>query len=232
MTSNRWPSLISKPPAQPTGAIAPSTHGTIMKLYYAPQSCALAPHIVAAEAGIPITAIPVDIPTLKTGTGIDYLTINPKGFVPALELSDGQVLTENAAILQFLADQAPGVGLAPPNGTFERSRLHEMLHYLGTDIHRGYSPLFRRETPAQTREERQTSLRRHYAVLDTQLSRTQFLLGHQFSVADAYLFTLTRWAKLIHLDLSQFGHLQSFQGRVAARPAVAAAMRAQGLIDA
>lgn len=156
-----------------------------MKLYYAPQSCALAPHIVAAEAGIPITAVSVDIPTLKTDTGIDYLTINPKGFVPALELSDGQVLTENAAILQFLADQAPAVGLAPPNGTFERSRLHEMLHYLGTDIHRGYSPLFRRETPAQTREERQSSLRRHYAVLDTQLSRTQFLLGHQFSVADA-----------------------------------------------
>ena len=121
-----------------------------MKLYYAPQSCALAPHIVAAEAGIPITAVSVDIPTLKTDTGIDYLTINPKGFVPALELSDGQVLTENAAILQFLADQAPAVGLAPPNGTFERSRLHEMLHYLGTDIHRGYSPLFRRETPAHT----------------------------------------------------------------------------------
>jgi glutathione S-transferase len=180
-----------------------------MKLYYAPQSCALAPHIVAAEAGIPITAVSVDIPTLKTDTGIDYLTINPKGFVPALELSDGQVLTENAAILQFLADQAPAVGLAPPNG-----------------------PLFRRETPAQTREERQSSLRRHYAVLDTELSRTQFLLGHQFSVADAYLFTLTRWAKLIQLDISQFGHLQSFQGRVAARPAVAAAMRAQGLIDA
>lgn len=203
-----------------------------MKLYYAPQSCALAPHIVAVEAGIPITAIPVDILTLKTDAGIDYLTINPKGFVPALELSDGQVLTENAAILQFLADQAPGVGLAPSNGTFERSRLHEMLHYLGTDIHRGYSPLFRRETPAQTREERQTSLRRHYAVLDTLLSRAQFLLGHQFSVADAYLFTLTRWAKLIQLDLSQFGHLQSFQARVAARPAVVAAMKAQGLVDA
>jgi glutathione S-transferase len=202
-----------------------------MKLYYAPQSCALAPHIVAEEAGLPITAIHVDIPTLKTASGLDYLAINPKGFVPALELDDGQVLTENAALLQYLADLKPDAGLAPANGTMARTRLHEALHYLGTDVHRGYSPLFRRDTPEQTREERRTSLRRHYAVLDTQLSRADFLLGDRYGVADAYLFALTRWAELVRLDLSGFAHLQAFQRRVAARPAVIAAMRAQGLIQ-
>jgi len=201
-----------------------------MKLYYAPQSCALAPHIVAVEAGLPITAVPVDIPSLRTATGQDYLAINPKGFVPALELDDGQILTENGAVLPYLADLAPDAGLAPPNGTMARTRLHEALHYLGTDIHRGYSPLFRRDTPAPTREERQASLRRHYAVLDAQLSRSAFLLGDRFGVADAYLFALTRWAELIRLDLSAFAHLQAFQQRIAARPAVIAAMRAQGLI--
>lgn len=201
-----------------------------MKLYYAPQSCALAPHIVAVEAGLPITAIPVDIPTLRTASGLDYLAINPKGFVPALELDDGQVLTENGAVLPYLADLAPHAGLAPPGGSMARTRLHEALHYLGTDIHRGYSPLLRRDTPEQTREERRTSLRRHYAVLDAQLSRSRFLLGDRYGVADAYLFALTRWAELIRLDLSEFTHLQAFQRSVAARPAVVAAMRSQGLI--
>lgn len=201
-----------------------------MKLYYAPQSCALAPPIVAVEAGLPITAIPVDIPTLKTASGVDYLAINPKGFVPALQLDDGQVLTENGAILQYLADLKPDAGLVPPSGTMARTRLHEALHYLGIDIHRGYSPLFRRDTPAETREERRSSLRRHYAVLDAQLSRSRFLLGDRYSVADAYLFALTRWSDLIRLDLSEFAYLQAFQRSVAERPAVLAAMRAQGLI--
>jgi glutathione S-transferase len=201
-----------------------------MKLYYAPQSCALAPHIVAVEAGLPIDAISVDIPTLRTASGRDYLTLNPKGFVPALELDDGQVLTENAAVLQYLADLKPEAGLAPPPGTWARTRLHEALHYLGTDIHRGYSPLFRGDTPAQTREERRASLRRHYAVLDVQLSRSPFLLGDRYGVADAYLFVLTRWAELVRLDLSEFAHLRAFQDGIAARPAVRSAMRAQGLI--
>jgi glutathione S-transferase len=201
-----------------------------MKLYYAPQSCALAPHIVAVEAGLPITPILVDIPTLKTASGLDYLSINPKGFVPALALDDGQILTENAAVLQYLADLKPGAGLAPAHGTMARTRLHEALHYLGTDIHRGYSPLFRRDTPAETREERRASLRRHYAVLDAQLSRTRFLLGDQYSVADAYLFALTRWAELIRLDLAGYVHVLAFQRGIAERPAVITAMRAQGLM--
>ncbi len=205
-----------------------------MKLYYAYQSCALAAHIVACEAGIAIDPVKVDIDgqTKTTADGVDFHTINPKGWVPTIVLDDGETLTESAAILQYLADLKPEAKLAPAQGSFARVRLQETLNHLGTDIHRGFSPLFVRATPPATREERTASLRRHYAVLDKQLAGRKYLLGDDYSVADAYLFAMTRWAELIKLDLSEFTHVQSHLKSIAARPAVKAAMDAQGLATA
>jgi glutathione S-transferase len=203
-----------------------------MKLFYIPETCALAAHIVANEAGIPVDPVMVDLRTKKTAAGVDFNTINPKGYVPTLEFDDGEVLTENAAILQYLADLKPEARLAPANGTLARVRLQEALNYIATEIHRGYGPLFNPATPAATREERSENLRRHYALLDKQLMGRRHLLGDEFTGADAYLFAVTRWAEAVKLDLSDFRNLQVFQKSVAARPAVQAAMKAQGLIAA
>jgi glutathione S-transferase len=200
-----------------------------MRLYYIAQSCALASHIVANEAGVPVDIVEVDLATKKTASGANFLTINPKGYVPVVVLDDGQVLTESAAILQYLADVNPESRLAPPNGTFARVRLQEALNYIGTEIHRGYGPLFNPTTPATIREERMANLRRHYAWVEQQLSSRRYLLGDDFSVADAYLFTITRWAEGVKLDLTHYPHLQAFQKSIAARPPVRAAMKAEGL---
>jgi glutathione S-transferase len=200
-----------------------------MRLYYIPESCALASYIVAKEANIPIDLVKVDLQTKKTATGVDFHTINPKGYVPALELDNGEVLTENAAIIQYLADLKPEARLAPANGTLERVRLQEALNYIATEIHRGYGPLFDPATPAAVRESRSANLRRHYALLDKQLLKKKHLLGDGFTGADAYLFAITRWAEMVKLDLSDFANLQAFQKSVAGRPAVRAAVKAQGL---
>ena len=201
-----------------------------MKLYYSPGTCSLSPHIVAREAGIDITLEKVDLATKKTGSGRDYLAINPKGYVPTLELDDKRTLTEGPAIVQYLADQKPGSGLAPANGTFERYKLQEMLSYITSELHKSYSPLFRKETPEETREERLAYLRKRYQLVDHLLEGSNFLFGDRFTAADAYLFAVTRWAKAVKLDLSEFEHLQAWQQRVADRPAVQDAMKAEGLI--
>ena len=203
-----------------------------MKLYYILESCALAPQIVANEASIPLNPIRVDFKTKRTQAGADYLAINPKGYVPALELDDGEVLTENAVVLQYLADLKPQARLAPANGTLARVRLQEALNYVATEIHRGYSPLFSPATPAQVREEASASLRKRYALIDKQLAGRTYLFGDEFTAADAYLFVVTRWAAIVKLDLSDHANLQAFQQTVAARPAVKAAMKAQGLVAA
>lgn len=200
-----------------------------MKLYYIAQSCALASHIAANEAGIPVEVVEVDLATKRTAAGADFVAINPKGYAPALELEDGQILTESAAILQYVADLTPQAGLAPANGTLARVRLQEALNYVATEIHRGYGPLFNPATPATMREERIANLRRHYALLERQLAGSRYLLGDEFSVADAYLFVITRWAEFVKLDLSDYPHVRAFQESVGARPAVQAAMRAEGL---
>jgi glutathione S-transferase len=200
-----------------------------MKLYYSPGTCSLSPHIVAREAGIDLTLEKVDLATKKTSAGRDYLAINPKGYVPALELDDKRTLTEGPAVVQYLADLKPEAGLAPPNGTFERSKLQEMLSYITSELHKTYSPLFKKETPAETREERLEYLRKRYKLVDHLLEGRNFLVGDRFSVADAYLFAVTRWADGVKLDLSPFKHVQAFQQRVAERPAVKAAMEAEGL---
>jgi glutathione S-transferase len=200
-----------------------------MKLYYSPGSCALASHITANEAGIPIKLVEVDIPSKTTAGGHDYLAVNPKGYVPAVELDDGEVLTEGPAILQYLADLKPEAGLAPANGPLGRVRLQAALNYVATELHQGYGPLFNPATPQEVRESRSAHLHRRYALIDQELADRTYLFGDDFTVADAYLFTVTRWAKAVGLDLSGYANIQAFQQAVARRPAVQAALAAQGL---
>lgn len=201
-----------------------------MKLYFSPGACSLSPHIVAIEAGIPLTLVKVDTKTKTVSRDGDFWEINPKGYVPALELDDGQVLTEGPAIVQYLADSAPAAGLAPANGSFERVRLQETLNYLTSEIHKAYSPLFSDDVLPAVREERLEYLERRYALIEKQLEGRNYLFGDRFTVADAYLFTLTRWARAVKLDLSGFANLEAFQKRVGSRKAVIAALRAEGLI--
>ncbi len=201
-----------------------------MKLYYSPGACSLSPHIVAREAGIALQLEKVDLRTKKTAAGADFAALNPKGYVPALQLDDGEVLTEGPAITQYLADQKPATGLAPPAGTLARYRLQEMLTYIGTEIHKSYSPLFNPATAPAVREDRIAYLKRRYALIEARLAKHAYLLGDAFTVADAYLFTVTNWAGVLKLDLSEFPNLLAFQKRIAARPAVQAAMKEEGLI--
>ena len=202
-----------------------------MKLYYAPGACSLSPHIVARELGIDIDLEKTDNRTKRTASGADYLTINPKGYVPAIVLDDGQVLTEGPALVQYLADQKPEAGLVPPAGTMERYRMQEMLGYINSELHKTYSPLFNDATPQETRNERLAYLKKRYAVLNDRLANRPYLFGDQLTVADAYLFVVTRWANFVKLDLSGFPNVLAFQQRVAARPAVKAAMKAEGLLQ-
>jgi glutathione S-transferase len=201
-----------------------------MKLYFSPGAGSLSPHIVANEAGIPLELVKVDLRSRTVAREGDFWDVNPKGYVPALELDDGEVLTEGPAIVQFLADRAPAATLAPANGTFERVRLQESLNYLTSEIHKAYSPLFNPDVLPAVREERLAYLTRRYALIERQLEGRKHLLGDRFTVADAYLFTLTRWARAVKLDLSGFPNLEAFQKRVGSRKAVLEAMRAEGLI--
>jgi glutathione S-transferase len=201
-----------------------------MKLYYAAGACSLSPHIVAQEAGIALELEKVDTKAKLTASGQDYWQINPKGYVPALVLDSGELLTEGPAIVQYLADQKPESNLVPANGTLARYRLQEMLGYINSELHKSYSPLFKPETPDAVRQERKDYLRRRYALLNEQLAKHPWLVGDHFSVADAYLFTVTNWAQRVDLDLSEFTAITDFQQRVAARPKVQAVLEAEGLI--
>ena len=201
-----------------------------MKLYYAPGACSLSPHIVAREAGIELALEKVDLAAKKTESGKDYLSVNPKGYVPALELDSGDVLTEGPAIVQYLADQKPASGLAPANGTLERYRLQEMLGYINSEIHKTYGALFNPQITPEAREEVFGKLRTRFGYIDKALAGRSFLLGERFTVADAYLFVMVRWADYVKLDLSSFANVQAFQQRVGGRPAVQAALKAEGLL--
>jgi glutathione S-transferase len=202
----------------------------MMKLYFSPGACSLSPHIVASEAGIPLELVKVDTKSKTIAREGDYWDINPKGYVPALELEDGAVLTEGPAIVQYLADLAPAAALAPSAGSFERVRLQETLNYLTSEIHKSYSPLFKPDVLPAVREERLAYLKKRYALIEKQLEGRKYLFGERFTVADAYLFTLTRWARGVKLDLSGFPNLEGFQKRVGSRKAVLEALRAEGLI--
>lgn len=203
-----------------------------MKLYYSPGACSLSPHIVALEAGIALQFEKVDGKAKRTESGQDFWQVNPKGYVPALELDNGELLTEGPAIVQYLADLKPESHLAPANGTLARYRLQEMLGYINSEIHKSYSPLFKPDTPEATRAERKAYLLKRYQLVEDVLAKQPFLLGDTFTTADAYLFTVTNWAKHVDLDLSGFPALLAFQKRVAERPAVQKAMQAEGLIKA
>jgi glutathione S-transferase len=201
-----------------------------MKLYYAPGACSLAPHIVAREAGIELELEKVDFATKKTESGKDFLTINPNGYVPALEYEQGKVLTEGPVIQQFLADKKPASGLAPACGTMERYRLQELLTFINSEIHKTYGALFSPNVTPEVREERLGTLRKRFGAIDQKLAGKQFLLGEKFTVADAYLFVMTSWAGHVGLDLSSLANVTAFSKRMGARPAVQAALKAEGLL--
>jgi len=200
-----------------------------MKLYFSPGACSLSPHIVAQELGIPLTLVKVDTQTKKLADGGDYWAINPKGYVPALQLDNGELLTEGPTIVQYLADRKPEAKLVPAAGTIERYRVQEALGYINSEIHKTYSPLFRPTTSPELRKDREDYLRKRYGLLEKQLAKGPYLFGEQFTVADAYLFTVTNWASHVKLDLSEFPNLLAFQSRVAERAAVQAALVAEGL---
>ena len=201
-----------------------------MKLYYSPGTCSLSPHIVLLEAGLPFQAVLASTKTHKLADGTDYYGINPKGYVPLLELDDGQRLTEGAVIVQYIADQVPSSHLAPPAGTMERYRLMEWLNFITSELHKGFSPLFTPGMPEEAKTLARNKLAERLAWVDTQLAGKTFLMGATFTVADAYLFTVAGWAKFVAVDIASLAHLQTFLARVAARPAVQAAMKAEGLI--
>ncbi|MFZ4550343.1 MAG: glutathione transferase GstA [Aquabacterium sp.] len=200
-----------------------------MKLFLKPGACSLSPHIVLEEAGLAYETEVVDLKTKVTASGADYAALNPKGYVPALQLDDGTLLTEGPAIVQYLADLVPEKKLAPANGTLARYQLQSWLTFIGTELHKNFSPFFNPAATPEMKEMARANLQRRLAYTDTQLAGQPFLLGDHFSVADAYLFVVLGWAKFIQLDLSGWTNLTAFLARVAARPAVQAALKAEGL---
>jgi glutathione S-transferase len=201
-----------------------------MKLYYAPGACSLSPHIVARELGIPLELKKVNTKDKTVEDGGDYRKVNARGYVPALELDDGQVLTEGPAIVQYLADRKPEAGLAPKNGTFERYRLQEWLNFLTSEIHKQFSPLFRPNTPEECKTILKENLAARFDWLDRELAGRNYLMGKQFSVADAYAFVLLGWTRPLKIDLARWPNLVAFQQRVGARPRVQEALQAEGLL--
>lgn len=197
-----------------------------MKLYYVPGACSLAPHIIARALGIDIELVQVDRQK-RTAHGEDFLAINPKGYVPALELADGSVLTEGPVILQYLADRKPEAGLVPAAGTIERYRVLEMLGYINCELHKAHAPLFRPATPEPVREELKRDILRRYELIEQALANSPFLVGARFTIADAYLFAIASWAGLFQLDLSRFPALTAYVASIAARPEVVAARTAE-----
>ena len=200
-----------------------------MKLYYSPGACSLSPHIVLHESGLPFEAIPAPTKTHRLPDGTDYYTVNPLGYVPLLELDNGERLREGPAIVQYIADQVPERQLAPANGTLARYRLQEWLTFIGTELHKGFSPLFNPAVPEAVKPVFQERLAGRLAWVDGELAGRTFLMGDTFTVADAYLFTVTNWAPRVGVDISGLAHLQAYRARMAARPAVQAALKAEGL---
>jgi glutathione S-transferase len=198
-----------------------------MKLYFSPSACSLAQHIALREAGLKFDLEKVDLAAKKTASGADYWAINPKGYVPALQLDDGNVLTENQAIAQWIADQSPDARLAPANGTFERVRLQEWLAYVGTEIHKGVGALFDRSLGDEAKAALKDRAGKRLAFIDQALAGKSYLMGENFTVADAYLFTCVRWTHFFQMDLSPWPNLAAFMARVGERPAVKAALEAE-----
>lgn len=201
-----------------------------MKLYFSPGACSLAPHIVLREAGLNFSLEKVDTAKHVTAAGLDYYKINPKGQVPLLALDDGDVLTEGPIIAQYIADRAPRTKLIPAAGTLARFKVMEWQNYITSELHKSFTPLFNPEFDATAKRLHGTLLRKKYEWVNSRLADKEYLTGDTFTVADAYLFAVTGWAKYVALDLSDLAHLQSFLARVASRSAVREAMRAEGLL--
>ncbi|MBB4846033.1 glutathione S-transferase [Paucibacter oligotrophus] len=201
-----------------------------MKLYYSPGACSLSPHIALREAGLPFELVLASTKTKKLQDGTDFYSINSKGSVPVLELDDGQRLTEGPAIVQYIADLAPAAKLAPANGTWERYRLQEWLNYITSELHKGFSPLFNPATVEETKAQVRAALQARLSWVNEQLEGRQYLLGEQFSVADAYLFVVSNWGQYVGVSLDGLSHLLALRERVASRPAVQAALKAEGLL--
>jgi glutathione S-transferase len=200
-----------------------------MKLYYLKGACSLASHIALYEAGLEFEVASLDRATRIASDGAAFDKLNPKGYVPALLLDNGELLTENAAVLQYIADRAPEKKLAPANGTFERLRLQEWLAFVNSEVHKSFSPLFNPKAPAEAKEFTKVNLTRRLDWLDQTWGSRSFLMGEQFTVADAYLFTVFGWLKGAGLDPASWPTLKQFHERVAARPAVQQARKAEGL---
>jgi glutathione S-transferase len=201
-----------------------------MKLYYSPGACSLSPHIVANEAGLAIDLEKVNLAEHKTESGQDYMAVNPKGYVPALRLDDGSVLTEGPAIVQYLADQKPASGLAPAAGTIDRYRLQEWLNFIGTELHKSFSPLFNKASSDDVKNTAKTSINKRLGYLNDQLASRQYLMGGNFTVADAYAFTIVNWTNFVGIDLKPYPNVGAYMGRVAARPKVQETLKAEGLV--
>lgn len=200
-----------------------------MKLYFSPGACSLSPRIVLREAGLDFTSEQVDLRSKQTAGGADYRLVNPKGAVPALQLKDGAVLTEGPAIIQFLADLVPEKNLVPVAGSFERYRLVEWLNYIGTEVHKGFSPLFNRAASQEARDAAIATLKTRFDYLARALEGRDYLMGERFTVADAYLFTVLNWCAFTGIDRAPWPALQAFHARVGARPAVQQALCDEGL---
>jgi glutathione S-transferase len=200
-----------------------------MKLYYTPGACSQAPHIAIRELGLPVELVKVDLVKHTLPDGTDYRAVNPKGYVPTLELDDGTRLTEASVLLQYVAELKPGT-IAPEYGTAERWRLMEWLGFISTEVHKGFGPLWNPKTPPEVRDRTVQALGNRFTYLSKTLAAQPYLTGDQFTIADAYLFVVLNWSGLHKVDLSPWPALGDFQARVAARPAVQATLKAEGLI--
>ncbi|MBV4542189.1 glutathione transferase GstA [Pseudomonas vlassakiae] len=201
-----------------------------MKLFYSPGACSLSPHIVLNELDLPYTVEKVDLKTHTTASGADFYTLNGKGYVPALQLDNGEVLTEGPAIIQYLAEHKPQANLLPPAGTLERARVQEWLNFIGTELHKTLAALFNPSISPEAKSKTIETFGKRLGFVDKALQGKDYLTGNAFSVADAYLFTIVNWAPMLKIDLSPWPTVVQFQKRVANRPAVQKTLKAEGLI--
>ncbi len=202
-----------------------------MKLYFSPGACSLSPHIALHEAGLAFEPVLASTKSHKLQDGTDYYGINPLGYVPMLELDDGTRLREGPAILQYIADLVPLKNLAPAAGTMPRYRLQEWLNFIGTEMHKGFSPLFNPATPDEYKAVVKARLASRYTWLESELAGKEYLMGEHFNVADGYLFTITNWAKPLGIDLSPYPTVMAWHARVGARPAVQEALKAEAALN-
>lgn len=200
-----------------------------MKLYYSPGACSLSPHIVLHESGLKFDAESVDLKEKKTKSGKDFNQVNPKGYVPTLELDDGQILTEGTAIVQYIADKASGAKLIPANGSLERYRAQEWLNFIATELHKGFGPLFNPNMPKEAKDIALQRLEMRLGYLDKHFGANDYVMGNAFSVADAYAFTILSWTNFVKIDLGKWPNVKKFYDRIGARPKVQEALRVEGL---